>query len=130
MVVLRDPRFKCIDCGRGFLRSNGKTVRCPPCQAVFRKEISKEYKLAWKARNKPEKKNGKPEEYFYTIVHDPLQPEWHGKITLMSLQEGLRLATFSEGTVLRYGRVRYRVAGATAPYPFMAAAQAQRLEEI
>ena len=121
----------CIDCQRGYTRRNGAQKRCPACQAEYVLVNAREHKRQYMARRRAgqEKREG-PDEYFYVIVNDPLQPEWHGRITYQSVTEGLRQATFSEGTVLRYGRVKFKVVGAAAPYPFMRAAEAQRLEEL
>ena len=121
----------CKDCRHGFTRHNGRQDRCGVCQAESERLKAREYK----ARHRLKRGNVKraatnPDEYLYTIVKDPLQPEWHGKITNQSVTEGLRQATFSEGTILRCGRGKFKVVGATAPYPFMLAAEAQRLEEI
>ena len=121
----------CIDCKHGYTRYNGAQKRCPACQAEYVLVKAREHKRKYMARRRAgqEKREG-PDEYFYTIVNDPLQPEWHGRITYQSVTEGLHQATFSEGTVLRQGRVKFKVVGATAPYPFMRAAEAQRLEEL
>ena len=125
----------CIDCKHGYTRRNGKQVRCAACQAESEQRKACEYKARHRLKRRGEKQKSnlpatRPDEYFYVIVNDPLQPEWHGRITYQSVTEGLRQATFSEGTVLRQGRVKFKVVGATAPYPFMRAAEAQRLEEL
>ena len=121
----------CIDCQRGYTRYNGAQKRCVACQAEYVLVNAREHKRKYMARRRAgqEKREG-TDEYFYVIVNDPLQPEWHGRITYQSVTEGLHQATFSEGTVLRQGRVKFKVVGATAPYPFMRAAEAQRLEEL
>ena len=121
----------CIDCKHGYTRRNGKQVRCAACQAEYVLVNAREHKRKYMARRRAgqEKREG-TDEYFYVIVNDPLQPEWHGRITYQSVTEMLHQATFSEGTVLRQGRVKFKVVGATAPYPFMLAAEAQRLEEL
>ena len=128
----------CIDCKHGYTRRNGAQKRCGRCQVEYVLVKGREYKARHRLKRRGEKNNGKnsnlsatmPDEYFYVIVNDPLQPEWHGKITNQSMTEGLRQATFSEGTILRCGRGKFKVVGATAPYPFMRAAEAQRLEEL
>ena len=132
----------CIDCKNGYTRRNGKQVRCAACQAESEQRKSREYKAKHRLKRSGKLLCNLPattldaslstrlDEYFYTIVKDPLQPEWHGRITYQSVTEMLHQATFSEGTVLRQGRVKFKVVGATAPYPFMLAVEAQRLEEL
>jgi len=123
----------CVDCKHGYTRRSGKQVRCAACQAESEQRKAREYKAKHRLKRGGGKSNlpaTRPDEYFYTIVNDPLQPEWHGRITYQSVTEMLHQATFSEGTVLRQGRVKFKVAGATAPYPFMLAVEAQRLVEV
>src|SRR3990167_5614223 len=125
----------CIDCKHGYTRRSGKQTRCGACQAESEQRKAREYKAKHRLKRRGEKQKSnlpeiRPDEYFYVIVNDPLQPEWHGRITYQSVTEMLHQATFSEGTVLRQGRVKFKVVGATAPYPFMRAAEAQRLEEL
>ena len=117
----------CFDCGESYTRTNGAQRRCPACQATSVKEKGIE-------RHRIRREQGLDtdgwDRFYYVVVDDPAQPEWHGKIPEMQVFEGCRLATFSEGTVLRKGRRTYKVVGATSPYPFMQAVTAQRLEEL
>jgi len=125
----------CIDCHHGYTREHGPQRRCSTCQAVHEQEMAAVYKKRHRA-----KQHGNHNEElervtgFYTIVNDPLQPDWHGKIPEGQVFEGCRLATFSEGTKLRRGRKLYIVVGKTAPLYGKATGvrtpKAQRLEEL
>lgn len=116
----------CFDCGEKYERTNGAQRRCPECQETSVKDKDNH---RHKIRREQGLDNEGWREFYYEIVNDPLQPDWHGKIPEGQVFEGCRQATFSEGTVLRRGRQRYIVKGKTAPL-FARACMAQRLEEL
>ena len=124
---MRPLYVKCIDCDHHFTRAHGSQTRCPACQAVSVREKDTQ-------RHKIRREQGLEadgwDRFYYVVEDDPLQPEWHGKINYQQVQEGCRLASFSEGTVLRYGHKRFKVVGKPTPLPFATAMMAQRLEEF